>query len=68
MGIFGTKWELSVSFDKSNRELTFKRGFFIIDKTTTFSNIERFRVIANTENESCSLIEKIQIQKSTSNK
>ena len=46
MGISGTKWESTISFDTSNRDL-----IFIFDKITTISNIEMFRVIANTENE-----------------
>ena len=51
MGIFGTKLESTISFDTSNRELTVRWGIFIFDKITTFSNIEMFRVTANTENE-----------------
>ena len=51
MGIFGTKWESTISLDTSNRELTLRYGIFIFDKVTTISNIEMFRVIASTENE-----------------
>ena len=51
MGIFGTKWESTISLDTSNRELTLRYGIFIFDKITTISNTEMFRVIAGTENE-----------------
>ena len=51
MGIFGTKWGSTISFDTSNRDLTLRYGIFISDKISTIPNIEMFRVIANTENE-----------------
>ena len=38
MDIFGTKWEFSISFDTSNRELTFKRGFFFGQKYDLFKH------------------------------